>query len=407
MKLTFIHAADLHLDSPFKGMETAMPSFIFEAMKESTFQSFQRIVDTAIQEQVDFVVIPGDVYDREVRSLRAQLFLREQMRRLHDYDIQVYISHGNHDHLGGNGAGIELPNNVHVFQQPFVTKQPFHKQGQLLAYVYGFSYGQRAVTKRMAAQYEKEEEAPFHIGLLHGSLEGNHEHSSYAPFLLSELMEKQFDYWALGHIHKRVVLNEQPPIIYPGNIQGRHRKEMGEKGCYLVTLMEGRASYTFIPTASIIWKEAEISIEGMQRIDELLKRCEEVMNDLRHETEGVLLVLTISGSGPLALYLQDGQHVDELMAILAQGEERSDFVYPISCLNRTYSEEALKESPFLLELLQEADSFSEIDTVLRPFWSTSAARKVIETFSEEEKQDILEEAKRLLIGEMMKGGRAY
>ncbi|GAA3330096.1 hypothetical protein GCM10020331_081250 [Ectobacillus funiculus] len=176
-------------------------------------------------------------------------------------------------------------------------------------------------------------------------------------FCYRSLWKKQFDYWALGHIHKRVVLNEQPPIIYPGNIQGRHRKEMGEKGCYLVTLMEGRASYTFIPTASIIWKEAEISIEGMQRIDELLKRCEEVMNDLRRETEGVLLVLTISGSGPLALYLQDGQHVDELVAILAQGEERNDFVYPISCLNRTYSEEALKESPFLLDLLQEADSF--------------------------------------------------
>lgn len=407
MKLTFIHAADLHLDSPFKGMETAMPPFIFEAMKESTFQSFQRIVDTAIQEQVDFVVIPGDIYDREIRSLRAQLFLREQMQRLQEYNIQVYISHGNHDHLGGSGADIEFPNNVHVFRPPFVTKQPFYKEGQLLAYIYGFSYGQRAVTKRMAAQYEKEEEAPFHIGLLHGSLEGNREHSSYAPFLLSELMEKQFDYWALGHIHTRSVLSEQPPIIYPGNIQGRHRKETGEKGCYLVTLMEGRASYTFIPTASIIWKEAEVSIEGMGTIDQLLKRCEEIMNGLRRDTEGVLLVLTISGSGPLALYLQDGQHVDELVAILAQGEERSDFVYPISCLNRTYSEEALKESPFLLDLLQEADSFSEMDAVLRPFWSASAARRVLEPFSEEEKQDILEEAKRLLIGEVMKGGGPY
>lgn len=103
-QVKFIHAADLHLDSPFKGMEMNVSQSVWERMKQSTFESFERIVDKAIQERVDFVLLAGDLYDEETRSLRAQVFVREQMKRLSQYDIPVFIIHGNHDHLGGSWA---------------------------------------------------------------------------------------------------------------------------------------------------------------------------------------------------------------------------------------------------------------------------------------------------------------
>ncbi|MFD3447258.1 exonuclease SbcCD subunit D [Microbacteriaceae bacterium 4G12] len=408
-KLTFIHAADLHLDSPFKGMETSVPPVLFERMKESTFRSFSRIVDKAIQEQVDFVVLSGDLYDAETRSLRAQVFVREQLRRLHTYHIPVYIIHGNHDHLGGSWAAIEFPDNVHVFCEPYVEKKPFYKNGELYAYIYGFSYHQKAVTENMTAQYTKDDSAIFHIGMLHGSLDGNTDHSRYAPFLLRELLEKQFDYWALGHIHKRSILSLQPPIVYPGNIQGRHRKESGEKGCYLVSLTEQEAAYTFLSTADVIWEEAVISIEGMETVDELLQCCYETIANKRHETNGVLLTLTFSGCGIVASHLQDVKQVEDMIHIVSEGEEREDFVWIVKWINQTVSDQAWEqmkqEHHFLGDLLQEAESFLGIEDILRPIWGSSAARKTLVPFTAEECEEIRKEAERLLVQELLvKGG---
>ncbi|WP_028402503.1 metallophosphoesterase family protein [Ectobacillus panaciterrae] len=400
--LTFIHAADLHLDSPFKGMEANVPPVLFERMKESTFRSFARVIDRAVQERVDFVVLSGDLYDAQTRSLRAQIFVRDQLRRLHDYSIPVYVIHGNHDHLGGNWAAIEFPDNVHIFTESYVERKPYYRDGELMAYIYGFSYHQKAVTENMTNQYKKEKGAPFHIGLLHGSLDGNSEHGRYAPFLLSELLEKNFDYWALGHIHKRSILSEQPPIIYPGNIQGRHRKETGEKGCYLVKLELEASSQVFIPTADILWNEIEVSIEGVHQADELLERCYEAMNSVRRENEGVLVSLTFSGYGVMSPYLQDAR--EELVHILQSGEERENFVYIVKCNDKTLSrdtwEQMKKEHHFFGALLKEAEQFKEIDGILRPLWASSAARE-LEMFSAEEKQEILKEAERIVIQGLM------
>jgi exonuclease SbcD len=405
--LTFIHAADLHLDSPFKGMEANVPPALFERMKESTFRSFARIIDKAIAKRVDFVVLSGDLYDAETRSLRAQIFVRDQLSRLHHYHIPVYIIHGNHDHLGGSWAAIDFTDNVHIFKESYVERKAYYRDGELMAYLYGFSYCQKAVTENMTRQYQKEEGAPFHIGLLHGSIDGNNEHSRYAPFSVNELAEKGFDYWALGHIHKRSIVSEEPPIIYPGNIQGRHRKETGEKGCYLVTLEKGSASWVFLPTADIIWSEAEISIEGLQQMDELLQRCYETMNQLRREQEGVLVSLTFSGYGEVASHLQDQRQLEELVHMLQNGEDKENFVYVVKCSNQTLShdawEEIKQEHHFFGDLLKEAEQFEDINAIVRPLWTSSAARE-IEMFSEEEKQEIVREAERIVIRELLAEG---
>ncbi|MDM5153713.1 DNA repair exonuclease [Bacillus sp. DX1.1] len=408
-QVKFIHAADLHLDSPFKGLEMNVPTRVWERMKQSTFQSFERIVDKAIQERVDFVLLAGDLYDAETRSLRAQVFVREQMKRLSQYEIPVYIIHGNHDHLGGSWAAIEFPENVHVFTEPYVEEKSFYKDGELLASIYGFSYLQQAVTDNMTDQYNKMSDAPFHIGMLHGSVEGDAEHNRYAPFQLRELKEKQFDYWALGHIHKREILSEEPYMIYPGNIQGRHRKETGEKGAYVVTLTEQEMACSFFSAADVIWEETEIVIDELQTVDNLMEACTEAINEWRKEEEGTLLTVVFTGQGPLSSYLRDEKRVEEIFHILAAGEERRDFVYVIKWRNETISfadiERLKEENHFVGSVLQELESFSNMDAVLRTIWTSPVARNVIESFSEEEKAEIQKEAENIILEQLFEQER--
>jgi exonuclease SbcD len=404
-RLTFIHAADLHLDSPFKGLQMSLPSFIFERMKESSFRSLQKIVDTALREKVDFLLFSGDLFDSETRSLRAQSFFREQMKRLLPYGIQVYAIHGNHDYIGGSGTVLDLPENVHIFTQPYVETKSFYKDGELTANLYGFSYHQKAVIESMVSQYKKQGDAPFHIGLLHGSAEGENEHSRYAPFRAADLAEKGFDYWALGHIHKRQILCTEPPVVYPGNIQGRHRKETGDKGCYMVSLSAAQSVCTFVPTADIVWEELHISIHGLDTIDELLRVCSKKINEVRREKEGVLLSVIFTGYGKLAAQLESEAQLEEVVQILMQEEERDDFVYIVKYENRTLpyeSREQLKRDAFLGSVIETIDSFQDMKTVLAPLYMQPVARKVLNPFTEEEQAEIMAEAERLLLQELLK-----
>lgn len=408
-QIKFIHAADLHLDSPFKGMEMSVPTSIWERMKQSTFRSFERIIDKAIQERVDFVLLAGDLYDADTRSLRAQVFVREQMKRLAQYDISVYIIHGNHDHLGGSWAAIEFPDNVHIFTEPYVEEKSFYKDGELLASIYGFSYLQQAVTDNMTAQYTKMSDAPFHIGMLHGSVEGDAEHNRYAPFQIRELKEKEFHYWALGHIHKREILVENPPIIYPGNIQGRHRKEAGEKGAYLVEMTEQETRCSFFHTADVIWEEIELSIEGLDTVDDFMKAASEVLQKQRKVEEGIFLTVSLTGQGPLSSYLRDEKRVEEIFHILSAGEERKDFVYVMKWKNETASfaeiQQLKEENHFVGSVLQELESFTNMDTILQTIWTSPVARNVIEPFSDEEQAEIQKEAENIILEQLFQQER--
>ncbi|HDR8195560.1 metallophosphoesterase family protein [Bacillus thuringiensis] len=408
-QVKFIHAADLHLDSPFKGMEMNVAQSVWERMKQSTFESFERIVDKAIQERVDFVLLAGDLYDAETRSLRAQVFVREQMKRLSQYDIPVFIIHGNHDHLGGSWAAIEFPENVHVFTEPYVEEKSFYKNGELLASIYGFSYLQQAVTDNMTAQYTKMSDAPFHIGMLHGSVEGDAEHNRYAPFQIRELKEKQFDYWALGHIHKREILSEEPYIIYPGNIQGRHRKETGEKGAYLIELTKQGTHCSFFHTADVVWDEIEVCIDGLETVDELMTSMSTAMNECRREEEGTLLTVVFTGQDPLSSYLRDEKRVEEIFHILASGEERKDFVYAMKWKNETVSfaeiERLKAENHFVGSVLKELEAFTNMDGVLRTIWTSPVARNSIESFTEDEKKEIQKEAENIILEQLFQQER--
>src|SRR5690625_2514852 len=230
--ISFIHVADLHLDSPFQGL-SHMPEHIFKEVRESTFVALDRLVRNAIHLQVDFVLIVGDLFDNERQSLKAQIRLRKAFEELEKHHINVYLSYGNHDHINGNIHSVTYPDNVYIFPSEQVSTFTYQKNGIPMVELHGFSYENRAVLTNKTAEYQaNQQNALFHIALLHGSLQSNTEHDTYAPFQLSELVHSDFDYWALGHIHQRSILKEDPPIVYSGNTQGRHRKETNKTAEY-------------------------------------------------------------------------------------------------------------------------------------------------------------------------------
>ncbi|MDX8045702.1 DNA repair exonuclease [Gracilibacillus sp. S3-1-1] len=286
--ITFIHCADLHLDSPFKGLKN-IPTDLLAAVRKSTFKALDNLTEQAIKHQVDFVLLVGDVFDQEEQSMQAHMALLKAFRRLEAHQINVYISFGNHDYLASQTFPRNYPDNVYVFNSETVSSYPFKKGEQVAARIYGFSYENRAVLDNKIKEYQKTDEPCFHIATLHGSI-GNEqakEHATYAPFQLSELKEAGFDYWALGHIHKRDVLAEHPPIVYPGNIQGRSTKETGEKGCYLVTLTENNPSLTFLPLSAMTFEKVEVDAREWTDIPQV---TEQLLKKLNTYTEGTTLI---------------------------------------------------------------------------------------------------------------------
>lgn len=403
-KIRFLHAADLHLDSPFKGL-SHLPQQIFNMVRKSTFQSLTTLINTAIHYQVDFILLAGDLFDLEQRSLIAQATLRKEFMRLNEAGIQVYIIHGNHDYLTDDHTLFTYPDNVHIFTEE-VDCKTYLKDEEELACIYGFSYKRRHITANMTGYYQKENaKVPFHIGMLHGNLSGREEHDPYAPFSIPDLLDKEFHYWALGHIHKREILHHYPPIVYPGNIQGRHKKEQGDKGCYLVELSEdGMPELKYIETSIIHWQELEISINEIQTVDHLMEETKHSLEAIRLEGKGKLLRLTFTGNGDLHGFLQDESHQEELRLILNEGEENKfSFVYVYSLRVQTalsYSKQDLQDKTFYKDFFSMVEQI-DVKEALTPLLRHSEASRYLDTWDEEEQKAIVEEAEQWLVSKFL------
>jgi DNA repair protein SbcD/Mre11 len=398
-QITFLHTADLHLDSPMVGL-SKLPEKIYKRLLNSTFVALKRLVDAAIEKQVDFLIIAGDVYDGEDRSIRAQVKFRQEMERLDAHGIPVYLTHGNHDHLSGSWVHIPLPDNVFVFGET-VERTAYIKEN-IVVNLYGFSYPRRQLYERKIDEYKKEAEADFHIGILHGNEGGNSSsHDNYAPFHVKDLIEKQFDYWALGHIHKRRIISENPPIIYPGNIQARHHKELGPKGCCLVTLTDSNHQLEWIDTADVEWESIEISVRNHISFQQIYQSCMEQLNNIRSEQSiGKIVKLELRN---LETFEGSESVVNgELLELLQENEsEEENFVW-VSMIQaveeRPYDLEAIRgEDGFLGELLSTIEDYEQWNDALEALYNHHQARKHLPTLSEVDKKSIVAEAERILI----------
>ncbi|MBK3495949.1 metallophosphoesterase [Viridibacillus sp. YIM B01967] len=318
--IRFFHTADLHLDSPFKGM-SALPKERLQELRHSTFAAFDRFIQYAVQELPDFIVIVGDIYDGEDRSLRAQAHFQNGMEQLYEKNIPVILSYGNHDHLNGKWTRFELPPNVHVL--PKKTEQVTLQIRETAVHVYGFSYSDRHVKEPMINTYPvATNKDAIHIGMLHGSLMGNTTHDVYAPFAKEDLLAKQYDYWALGHIHMRQILNEEPPIVYSGNIQSRHRKERGVKGFYDVTIDNHHANLDFVPTSVIVYDELIVNCEGLVHANEILQACENTVQQFRDQFGAGVIELRLEHLESGAKTLFEDSTIEEWLELIREREEQ-------------------------------------------------------------------------------------
>lgn len=358
----FIHAADLHLDSPFIGLSD-LDENLFEKIKESTFAALNNLVDEAIKHNVDFVLLVGDLFDNSEQSLKAQIKLKAAFEKLNTYHINVYLSYGNHDFTTGNLYPIDYPENVFVYPDKQVTYFTYYKQNKPLANIYGFSYETRAITENKIVEYKQvNPEVIYHIATLHGSADSPHGHANYAPFKLSELKNLPFDYWALGHIHKREILSEHPPIVYPGNIQGRHRNEAGDKGCYLVHLTKEETKFEFLPLGTIEFKSIIIELTE----DDSLHQFKEKINEELSKDKLELVHLTINSQTDEITEWEKTERLAELIQLINDLQTSYIYKYKINLNTGTFFENNYFFDQLLTHLEESSIEESTNDLLTHP-----------------------------------------
>jgi len=301
---TFLHAADLHLDTPFEGLVRVAPE-IGEALRDASLVAFDRLVDRALKERVAFVVLAGDVYDGPERGLRAQLAFKRGLERLSAANIPVFVVHGNHDPVEEGWSAIRSwPPGVHVFGSDEVERRTVEHEGKVLAVVHGRSFARRAERSNLARTFARTSEPGLHVGLLHANVGGQPGHDDYAPCSLEDLRASRLDYWALGHVHTRQVLLEgETWAVYPGNLQGRSFKpsELGAKGASLVHVRSGRVERVeHVPLSPVRFEALQVDVTGCEDLGEveqrLLSRAEE---RIESGVEGYLLSVELVGRSPL------------------------------------------------------------------------------------------------------------
>jgi len=233
--MKFIHTADLHLDSPLRGL-SAYADAPADRLRTATREAFNNLVAKAIYERIDFMIIAGDVYDGDWKDFNTGLFFVRQMGKLRQAGIPVYLLYGNHDAESEMTRGLELPDNVYVFSS---RKAETFRIDNLKVALHGRSFKVAATTENLLPSYPEPVDGWLNIGVLHTALEGNAEHAKYAPCSVAELQAKGYQYWALGHVHEHWMQRGDVTIAYPGNLQGRHIRELGARGALVVTAEDG------------------------------------------------------------------------------------------------------------------------------------------------------------------------
>jgi DNA repair exonuclease SbcCD nuclease subunit len=305
--MKFLHAADIHLDSPLSGL-LGRADPLTEDLRACTRRAFAAMVDLAIAEDVAFVIIAGDLYDGEWKDFSTGLFFAAQMKRL---GRPCFLLRGNHDAQSVITKRLPLPDNVREFSS---RRCETFALGELGVALHGHSFPDRAVPEDISERYPDPVRGMLNIGVLHTSGDDPGEHATYAPCSPDRLRLKGYGYWALGHIHMRRVLHERPWIVFPGNLQGRHVRETGAKGCSLVTVENGEVvTVEHRSVDTLRWALLEVDATGADETV-LAERIAAGVQEAfaAAEDRPLLARLVLSGECPLHARLPD--HVEELAA---------------------------------------------------------------------------------------------
>lgn len=287
----FLHAADIHLDSPLHKLDHYEGAPV-EEIRQATRRAFENLINLAIAEKVAFVLLTGDLYDGDWKDYNTGLYFASQMSKLREASIPVYIIAGNHDAASKITKTLTLPDGVKIFSAD--TPETVQVD-ELDVAIHGQSFASPSVKKDLSSGYPYSIEGCFNIGMLHTCVTGMEGHEPYAPCTLDGLQSRGYDYWALGHVHKHEVLLKNPLTIFPGNIQGRHIRETGPKGCVLVTVDERMRPYAnFVPLDVIRWFEIETDVSAAETGYEVVVIIGEHLKRLLEENKELPLVVRLN-----------------------------------------------------------------------------------------------------------------
>ncbi|HEV3164385.1 MAG TPA: DNA repair exonuclease [Isosphaeraceae bacterium] len=297
----FLHAADIHLDSPLRGLERYDGAPV-DRIRNATRRAVERLVRLAIAEKVQFVLLAGDLYDGAWKDYNTGLFLMNQLRLLSDARIHVVLLAGNHDAANRMTRSLRFP-------AEFVHALPTDRPDTVLlpawnVAVHGQGFARQAVIEDLSQAYPRAVPGCFNVGLLHTCASGLEGHERYAPCTVEGLRAKQYDYWALGHIHMRQVIHNDPPIVFPGNLQGRHVGELGPKGCLIVTVADPHSppQVEFHRLDTVVWDVIDVPADQFDHMDDLIDGTAQTMTErIRAEDDDRLVAarVRVTGESPL------------------------------------------------------------------------------------------------------------
>ncbi len=295
----FLHTADIHLDSPLQKLQQYEGAPV-EELRQATRRAFENLIELAVSEGVDLVLIVGDLYDGDWKDYNTGLYFVSRIAKLRDAGIPVYIVTGNHDAANTMTKTLRLPEGVYLFpvDEPGTFRLP-----DLGIAIHGQGFATKAVKKDLSAGYPSPVSEYYNIGVLHTCATGREGHEPYAPCSIATLESKGYDYWALGHVHQREILSTEPLIVFPGNIQGRHIRETGPKGCMLVAVDEKGSTHAhFHPLDVIRWARCQVDAGFTEDADEAVDAISLELAELLEKSEGFPLVVRVEIKGRLQVH---------------------------------------------------------------------------------------------------------
>jgi len=432
----FIHTADIHLDSPLRGLSRYEGAPI-DRLRGATREAFCNLVQTAIDEKTDFVIIAGDLFDGDWKDYNTGLFFASQMSKLREKGILVFIASGNHDAASTITRKLHYPDNVRFF----ISDSPETiRVEEIGAALHGQSFAQREITNNLAANYPSAEPDYYNIGVLHTALNGREGHAGYAPCSKSDLLAKNYDYWALGHVHQREIVNESPKakIVFPGIIQGRHIRETGPKGCTIVSVDDERFTTVEHHSLDVLrWQHLKVDISSAETSDDLIESVGGVLEDASRASESesasdrmLAVRLEITGDSPMHTLLHDDRErwVNQLRALatdIGSGEIWVEKVVFNTVAPIDLEQLAREDSPighllqFINTVEQDAEQSDALSKTLAPLKSClpyemrprnkpeknkMASAEGIDWENPDFMQDILAKARMLLIPRLLAHG---
>ncbi len=340
--MRFVHAADLHVDSPLRGLERYEGAPV-ELAREATRTAVKNLVDLTLAEKADFLLIAGDLFDGDWKDFHTPLFLVNQLARLKERSVRAFIVLGNHDLQSELVPHVRWPENVTVFPS---TQAGTCILQELGVAVHGRSYASAAITDDLAATYPPPIAGVFNVGMLHtnaAGASGGADHGTYAPCTVEELKARGYDYWALGHVHGHQVLSTTPHVVYPGNLQGRNVRETGTKGAVVVDVEGGKVTRLALAPCDVMrWARLEVAAEPDDLSFDLARKIARAIAVEAKNADGRVLAARIIVTGACVAHGE-----------LARVENGARFVADVRAATRDASEAAwvekivLKMSPLV------------------------------------------------------------